>query len=73
MKNSIGREIGIKKGCIEELKGDREAEVVGMYNELAGKVRMDIRTARRNYEVRIARDAQKNAKGLYQLYKTKAR
>ena len=34
---------------------------------------MDIRTARRNYEVRIARDAQKNAKGLYQLYKTKAK
>ena len=29
MKNSIGREIGIKKGCIEELKGG-EAEVVGM-------------------------------------------
>ena len=44
---------------------------VEQYNDLARKVKKDIRTAKRNYEVRIARDAQRDPKRFYQLYKTK--
>ncbi len=48
-------------------------QIIGQYNELARKVKKDIRTTKRNYEVKIARDAQKDPKGFYQLYKAKAR
>ena len=57
---------------IGELKGG-EAQVVGQYNDLAMKIKKDIRTAQRNYKVRIARDAQKDPKCFYQLYKTKSK
>ena len=33
----------------------------------------DIRTAKKKYEVRIARDAENDPKGFYQLYKVKAK
>ena len=38
-----------------------------MYNDPARKVKKDIRIAKRNYEVRIAREAQKDPKRFYQL------
>ena len=65
MNSSIRREIGLKKGFYRRIK--REVQVVRQYNDLARKVKKDIRTAKKNYEVRIARDAQKDPKGFYQL------
>ena len=44
-----------------------------MYNDLARKIMKDIRNAMRNYEIKIARDAQKDPKRFYQLCKAKAR
>ena len=72
MNSSIRREIGLKRGLYRRIKRG-EVQVVGQYNELARKVKKDIRTAKRSYEVRIARDAQKDPKGLYQLYKAKTK
>ena len=70
MNSSIRREIGLKRGLYKRIKRE-EVKVVGQYNDLARKVKRDNRTAKRNYEVRIARDAQKDLKGFYQLYKAK--
>ena len=50
-----------------------EVQVVGQYNDLVRKVKKDIMTAKMNYEVRIDKDAQKDPKGFYQLYKAKAK
>ena len=46
----------IQRGLYRRIKRG-EVQVVGQYNDLARKVHKDIRTAKRNYEVRIARDA----------------
>ena len=45
----------------------RVCRVLGQYNDVAKKVKKDIRTAKRNYEVRIATDAHKDPKAFYQL------
>ena len=50
-----------------------EVQLVGQYNDLIRKVKEDIRTAKRNYEVKIVRDAQKDPKGFYHLYKAKTK
>ena len=71
MNNTVKRDIGLKRGLYRRIKRG-ETHVTGQYNELARKVKKDIRTAKRNYEVKIARDAQKDPKGFYQLYKAKA-
>ena len=72
MNSSIRKEIRLKRGFYRRIKRG-EVQVVGQYNDLARKVKKDIRTAKRNYEFRIARDVQKDSKGLYQLYKAKQR
>ena len=72
MNNNIRRDIGVKRGLYKRIKWG-EVHIIGQYNELARKVKKDIRTAKRNYEVKIARNAQKDPKGFYQLYKAKAR
>ena len=64
MNNNIRRDIGLKRGLYRRIKRG-EAHFKGQYNELARKVRKDIRTAKRNYEVKIAWDAQKDHKGFY--------
>ena len=59
--SSIRREIGLKRGLYRRIKRG-EVQVVGQYNDLARKVKKDIWTVKRNYEVSIARDAQKDPK-----------
>ena len=54
MNSSIRREIGLKRGLYMRIKRG-EVYIVGQYNDLARKVKKDSRTARRNYEVKIAR------------------
>ena len=66
INSSIRRNIGLKRELYKRIKR-REVQVVGQYNDLARKAKQDIRTAKRNYAVRIARDAQKDPKGFYQL------
>ena len=66
INSSIKRKIGLKRGLYRRIKRG-EVQVVGQYNNLAGKVKKDIRTAKRNYE------AQKDPKGFYQLYKAKTK
>ena len=72
MNSSISREIGLKRRLYRRIKRE-EVQVVGQYNDRARKVKKDIWTAKRNYEVRIARDAQKDPKEFYQLYKAKTK
>ena len=43
-------EIGLKRGLYGRIKRG-EAQVVGQYNDLARKVKKNIRTAKRNYEL----------------------
>ena len=62
MNNNIRRDIGLKRGLYRRIKRG-EAHFIGQYNELARKVKKDIRSAKRNSEVKIARDAQKDPKG----------
>ena len=64
MNSSIRREIGLKRGLHRRFKRG-EVQLVGPYNDLTRKAKKDIRTAKRNYEVRIARDAQKDPKWFY--------
>ena len=72
MDNSIRKNIDLKRGLYRRIKrGD--VQFRGQYNELARKVKKDIRTAKRNYEVKIARDAQRDPKGFFQLYKAKTK
>ena len=61
-----------KRDYIGKSKGG-ESQVLGRYNELARKVKKDIRLAKRNYEIKVAREAQKDPKSFYQLYKTKVK
>ena len=72
MNNNIRRDIGLKRGLYRRIKRG-EAHFIGQYNELDRKVKKDISTAKRNSEVKIARDAQKDPKGFYQLYRAKAK
>ena len=72
MNSSIRRKIGLKRGLYRRIKR-RKVQVIRQYNDLIRKVKKDIRTAKRNYEVRIARDVQKDPKGFYQLYKAKTK
>ena len=72
MNSCIRREIGLKRRLYRRNKRGG-VQVVEQYNNLARKVKKDIRTAMRNYEVRIARDAQKDPKRFYKLYKAKAK
>ena len=53
MNSSIIRKIRLKRGLYRRIKRG-EVQVVGQYNDLARKVKKNIRTAKRNYEVRIA-------------------
>ena len=72
MSNSIKRDISTKRGLYRRIRSG-ETQVIGLYNEIARKVKKDIRAAKRNYEVKVPRDPQRNPKGFYQLYKAKAR
>ena len=63
MNSNIRREIGLKRRLYKRIKKG-EVQVVGQYNDLVRKVKKDISTAMRNYEIR---DAQKDPKGYYQL------
>ena len=72
MRNEIKREIELKRGLYRRIKRG-ETQVVGQYKDLAREVKKDIRTAKRNFEVRVAREAQKDPKGFYQMYKAKTK
>ena len=47
MNSSVRREIGLKSG-LYKINKRGEVQVVGQYNNLARKVKKDIRTAKRN-------------------------
>ena len=72
MNSCIRREIRLKRGLYRKIKRG-EVQVVGQHNNLARKVKKDIRTPKKNYEVKIARDIQRDPKGFYQLYKVKTK
>ena len=72
MNNNIRRDIRLKRGLYRRIKRG-EAHFIGQYNELARKVKIYIRTANRNYDVKIARDALKDPKRFYQLYRAKTK
>ena len=72
MNNNIRRDIGLKGGLYKRIKSG-EAHFIGQYNELARKVKKYIRTAKRNYEVKIARDALKDPKGFTSYTRLKLR
>ena len=57
MNSCIRREIGLKRGLYRRIKWV-EVQIVGQYDDLARKVKKDIRTAKKNYKVKIARDTE---------------
>ena len=48
----------------------REEQIKQRYLELNREVKKKIREAKRNYEIKIAREAKDNPKGFYQLYRS---
>ena len=72
MNSSIKRDIATKKGLYRKIKRG-ESQDLGRYNELARKVKKDVRLAKRTYEIEVARKAQTDPKSFYQLYKTKVK
>ena len=72
MNDTIRRNILLKKELYRKIKKG-ETQEVEMYNDLARNVKKEVRTAKRNYEKKVAMAAQKDPKGFYQLYKTKVK
>ncbi len=72
MTDRLKNEKGRKRRLYARIKRE-EAHLRDRYNELAKTVKKNTCIAKRNYEIRIAREAKSNPKGSFQLYKTKVR
>ena len=68
LKNIIGQRKAIGRRI-----NRGEIHLRDYYRVLASRVKTEIRKAKRNNEVRIAREAKTNPKGFYQMYQTKTR
>lgn len=72
MTDRLKTEIGRKRGLYVRIKRG-ETHLRDSYNDLARAVKKNTRMAKRNYEIRIAREAKTNPKGFFQPYKIKVR
>ena len=72
MNCRIKHMIGIKRGIYKRLKRG-EQHLRQQYIQLNRDVKKKIRESKRNYEIKIAREAKQNPKGFYQQYQTKTK
>ena len=72
MTDRLKKEIGIKRGLYVRIKKG-ETHLETRYREMARIVKKNTRRAKRNYEIKVAREAGSNPKGFFQLYKTKVK
>ncbi len=62
----------LKRGMYKRIKNG-ETHLSNRYVKLLRSVKRDIRSEKRNYEIRVARKAKKDPKGFFKMYRTKAR
>ncbi len=72
MTRRLKHEIGLKRGIYKRIKNS-ETYFRNSYAELLRSVKRNSRSAKRKYEIRGAREAKKDPKGFFQMYRTKAR
>ncbi len=65
-------EIGLKRGIYKRIKNG-ETHPRNRYAELVRSVKRNTRSAKRNYEIRVAREAKKDPKRFFQTHRTKVR
>ncbi|XP_076034815.1 uncharacterized protein LOC143021293 [Oratosquilla oratoria] len=70
MTDRLKHEIGIKRGLYVKIKNG-ESHLRSRYNEMAKLVKRNTRSAKRNYEIKVASQAKSNPKGFFHLYRTK--
>ena len=72
MNNRIKFLLGRKNGMYKKIKRGDNVQL-NQFPALKRQIKREIRSAKRNLEVRTAREAKSNPKAFYQLYQTKAR
>ena len=72
MTQGLKHEIGLKRRLYKRIKNG-ENHLRTRYNELVRAVKRNTRIAKRNYEIRVAREAKSNPKGFFNMYRTKTR
>ena len=72
MTKKLKHDIGIKKGIYKKIKGGQE-QLRNRYNELTRNIKKNVRKAKRDYEIKIARESKANPKGFFQVYRTKVK
>ena len=70
LNNRIKYLIGQRKGIYRKIKRG-ENQLRNRYSVLNREVKREIRKAKRDYEIKIARESKENPKGFYQMYRTK--
>ena len=72
MNSKLKHYIGLKRNVYKKLKAGQE-ELRAQYNELARTVKKLTRSAKNNYEIKVAKEAKTDPKGFFQVYRTKNR
>ncbi len=72
MTRGLKHEIGLKRRLYKRIKNS-EIHLRAQYNELVRTVKRNTRVAKGNYEIKVAREAKSNSKGLFNVYRTKTR
>ena len=72
MTQGLKHEIGLKRRLYKRIKNG-ENQLRTRYNELVRAVKRNTRIAKRNYEIKVAREAKSNPKGFFNMYRTKTR
>ena len=70
--NKIRHLVAVKKGNFRRLK-DGQENIRNSFNTTKRTLKAEIRKAKRNYEIKVAREAKVNVKAFFQLYKANAR
>ena len=70
MTNRLKHCIGLKRGIYKRWK-EGDDQLSDRYKQISREVRKMTRVAKRDYEIRIAKEAKTNPKGFFQLYRTK--
>ncbi|KAK8738331.1 hypothetical protein OTU49_017424, partial [Cherax quadricarinatus] len=72
MNNRLKYLLGHKKGIYRRIKRG-EGHLMNQYIDIKRDIKRGIRKAKRDYEIKVARDSKTNPKSFFQVYRTKVR
>nr|XP_053644522.1 uncharacterized protein LOC128697033 isoform X1 [Cherax quadricarinatus] len=72
MNNRLKYLLGHKKGIYRRIKRG-EGHLMNQYIDIKRDIKKGIRKAKRDYEIKVARDSKTNPKSFFQVYRTKVR